>query len=201
VLVRTSLVTAAAAALAIVPLTAANAQTWRHTDATGDVQSVAGDADTPTPAPDAVDPDATSVRVSHGPRKVTVRTQFQDLAKASDSFYAFLLQVRTNERVHRQLEVDAGPGMWHGQVTFSSPRKVLHCRGLARSIDYTANTVTVTIPRSCLSNPRWVQVGDAAVKFTGLDATDVTAGTGYVDDAGSPDVGNNIAWSPRIHRG
>ena len=199
-LVRTALVAAATAALTIVPLTAANAQTWRHTDTTGDVQSVVGDAD-PTPAPDAVDPDATSVRVSHGPGKVTIRTQYQDLAKASDGFYAFFFQLRTNERVNRQLEVDAGPGMWRGQLSFGSPRKKLHCRGLARSIDYTANTVTVTVPRSCLSNPRWVQIGDAAVKVIGPDATDANSGTLFADDAVSPNVGNNLAWSPSIHRG
>jgi hypothetical protein len=206
VLIRPVLAATAAAAMVVVPVTAAQAQTWRHADATGDVQSmpVASDATTGTVEPGVTDPDIRTVRVSHAPRKVTMRVQFVDLAAAKDVGYFFVFQLRTNERLHRQVELDAGPGMWRGQVSFSSPRRELRCKGLARSVDYIQNVVTVTVPRSCLSNPRWVQAGSGAAKITGLNLNDpgsIGTATAYVDDAGSDKLGNNLAWSPRIRKG
>jgi hypothetical protein len=206
VLIRPVLAATAAAAMVVVPVTAAQAQTWRHADATGDVQSMpmVGDATTGTVEPDVTDPDVRTVRVSHGPRKVTMRVQFVDLAAAKDVGYIFGFQLRTNERLHRVVELDAGPGMWRGQVTFSSPRRELRCKGLSRSIDYVKNVVTVSVPRSCLSHPRWVQAGSAAAKITGLNLNDPSSidnATAYVDDAGSDTIGNNLAWSPRIRKG
>jgi hypothetical protein len=204
VLIRPVLAATAAAAMVVVPVTAAQAQTWRHADATGDVQSVGASSDAnPTPAPDAVDPDVSKIRVTHGPRKVTMRVQFVDLAAGKQVSYMFMFQLRTDERLHRDVVLDAGPGMWRGQASFSSPHSDLRCKGLGHNIDYVQNVVTVTVPRSCLSRPRWVQAGAGAAKFTGLGTTtqDMSTVMLYADDAGSDKIGNHLAWSPRIRKG
>jgi hypothetical protein len=145
-----------------------------------------------TPAPDVKDPDVTRLTVAHRARKVSVRLRLRDLTRTGQ-MEGVVIYLRTNEHVRREVDVVAGPGGWRGQANFSSPRRSLRCKGLAHHLDYDQNVVTVTVPRSCLSRPRWVQAGVGAVKLT-----DSTA---YVDDAQSQTVGNYPVWSPRIRRG
>jgi hypothetical protein len=194
VLLRPALVAATTAVLVGLPLGVAEAATYRHADPQGDVQSQATDSTTGdmSPAPDAKDPDVTRLTVAHASRKVSVRLRLRDLTRTGQ-VEGVVIYLRTNEHVRREVDVMAGPGMWRGQVDFSSPRRSLHCKGLTHDLDYDHNVATVSIPRSCLSRPRWVQVGVGAIKMT-----DTTA---YADDAQSTTVGNYPVWSPRVHRG
>lgn len=208
-LLRPALVAAAAAALTIVPVTAATAQTYRHADTTQDLRSVdlSPSSDfTFTPAPDATEPDVKSIQISHGARRVNVALRFVDLTKAATAA-AYEVEVRTNERLLRVVDVEAGPGSWRGQQSFSSPRRNLRCKGLSHSIDYDKNVVAVSIPRSCLSRPRWVKVAamaadDVVATTTPTDGSaPTTTDTGYFDDAQNSKFGFNETWSPRIHKG
>lgn len=193
-LIRPALVAATTAALTLLPLGVAQAQTYRHSDPQGDVMSQPADSTTTdmTPAPDAKDPDVTRLTIAHRARQVTVRLRLRDLARTGQA-EGVMVYLRTNEHVRREVDVFAGPGAWRGQVDFSSPHRSLSCKGLTHHLDYDQNVVTVTVPRACLSRPRWVQAGVGAVKMT--------ASTAYADDAQSATVGNNPVWSPRIRRG
>jgi hypothetical protein len=211
-LIRSALAATAAAAAVVVPVTAANAQTWQHVDATHDVQSGVFDMNTNgmpdfTPDPTQADPDIKRVKVHYGARKVTVRTHFRDLTRSRDAIsdYSFLL--RTNEHKARGIDVAAGAGMWKGQAFMYSRHGDAHCKGLRHHISYRLHDVVVRVPRSCLSDPRWVQVAGVSVKATISDPATDTDGsqatmTMLIDDALSPKADlNKVNWSPRIHRG
>ncbi|HEY6933611.1 MAG TPA: hypothetical protein VI452_09445 [Marmoricola sp.] len=193
--IRPALVSAAAAAaLALVPLGAASAQTYQHSDPAKDVasQSVDSTTNASTPAPTTKDPDIVRMTVRHTGQRVNTRLRLRDLARTGDLAMVGL-KVRTNEHVHRELDVFSAPGQWGGRTMFSSPRKSVTCKGVRHHLDYATNVITLSIPSSCLSNPRWVQVGVGAVRLSGK--------TAYGDDAQSSTMANNLHWSPRIHRG
>lgn len=211
-LIRSALAATAAAALVLVPVTAASAQTWQHVDAVHDVASVTIDASTtdlpdPVPTPTQADPDIKRVKVHYGAHKVTVRTHFRDLTRSQDAMsdYSFLL--RTNEHKVRGIDLAAGAGMWKGQASMYSLHGDVHCKGLRHHISYRLHDVVVRVPRSCLSDPRWVQVAGVSVKATITDPAGDTDGsqatlTMLFDDALSPEADlNAVNWSPRIHRG
>jgi hypothetical protein len=185
---------AAAAALALAPLGAATAQTYHHSDPAKDVASQPVDSTTnaSTPAPTTKDPDIVRMTVRHTRQRVNTTVRLRDLARTG-SMAMVGLRVRTNEHVHRELDVFSGPGQWGGQAMFSSPTKSVTCKGVRHHLDYATNVITLSIPSSCLSNPRWVQVGIGAVKLDGK--------TAYGDDAQSTKMANSLHWSPRIHRG
>lgn len=208
-LIRSALVAATAAALTVVPVTAATAQTYRHTDTTQDLQSVdlSSSSDfTFAPAPDATEPDVKSIQITHGARRVNVAMRFVDLTKAATAA-VYEAEVRTNERLLRVVDVEAGPGEWRGRQSFSGPLATPRCKGLSHSIDYDKNVVAFSIPRSCLSKPRWVKVaamaGDEVVATTtpADGSAPTSTDTGYFDDAQNSKFGFNETWSPRIHKG
>jgi len=63
-----------------------------------------------------------------------------------------------------------------------------------RHIDYTYNTATVVVPRSCLGKPRWVKVAMGSVLFTGNTATDTT----WIDDAMSTGTDGTAVFGPKV---
>jgi hypothetical protein len=77
--------------------------------------------------------------------------------------------------------------------------------------DYRQNFTRVVVPLSCLSNPRWVQVGVGAATVTfdkkGLKKL-LESGTGVLPhgvpvvraDAGRTDVADRLRFTPRIYR-
>lgn len=211
-LIRSALATAAAAALVVVPVTAANAQTWQHIDATHDVGSATFDESTTaepdlTPAPAQADPDIKRVKVNYGARKVSVRMHFRDLSRTRDAFSFYGFMVRTDEHKLREVTLAAGAGMWKGQAELSGRRGTIHCKGLRHHISYRLHDVLVRVPRFCLSDPRWVKVSGISVKEAISDPAEDTDGsqltlTMFLDDALSPHASlTRMHWSPRIHRG
>jgi hypothetical protein len=66
------------------------------------------------------------------------------------------------------------------------------------TIDYTAHTVVVKVPRSCLGKPRWVRVGMAG--FTGNGTGD--SSLVYVDDAltNGTIAQRGPQYSPKVRR-
>jgi hypothetical protein len=188
-LVRSALVVAAAITVPLVP-TAAHADKYVHLDAPGDVVSFTSTSD--TAAPDQTNGDITRSTVRHRARKVVLTMRFRDLNGSGYTVYAYA--IRTG-KMTRHVSLVTIPGHHRGKVLMTTAKgKTVRCR-TTRSIDYTANTATVGIPRSCLGRPRWVKVGMGMVtspteKFT----------TGFGDDAGTNGDFNSLAWSPRVHR-
>jgi hypothetical protein len=208
-LIRPALVSAAAVAIAIVPLASAGAAAYRHVDARRDVRTFdlepdsIGAAPTFTPAPDATQPDVTAVRVVHGPRRLAGTMQLAALTRSSQGVYEF--EVRTNEKQNHVVDLVVGPKHWQGRVTLDGGIK--RCKGLTHAIDYAADRVAFGIPRGCLGDPRWVRVAAVAVhetvstKTTSGGSQSTTTITAYVDDAQSSTFRNRETWSPRIRKG
>ncbi|MGZ4427112.1 MAG: hypothetical protein ACXVW2_12500 [Nocardioidaceae bacterium] len=173
----------------------AAAESLSYTDTTQDFWQLntASSTESYTAAPDLTNGDVSRVTGRYA-RQLVIRENYVDLARETGT--TFLAgYVRTNEGVRRGFEVKIRPTSWAGtmQVTNRNDQPI-SCAGATHHVDYTANTLRVTIPASCLSKPRWVQlqVGSVLMRHHQSDI--------YLDDAQSPGHGFR-KWSARIHRG
>jgi hypothetical protein len=191
-LVRAAL-TLVVATLVTLPA-AASAQTRTIDDATGDVFTYDTEGDTYAPSEQQVNVDLDDVVVKHAARKIVVRASYVDLKK-TDGMVQYVLRFRTNEGLKRDVTVMAG-GLFpaKGVVMLAKPNgDEVRCRGLQHDVDYGADDVTLTLPRRCVSNPRWVQAFTAAA---------YTADSGdYIDHGHISGMKEKIMWSKRIRRG
>lgn len=185
------------AAAALVPLLprAAYADSYASTDSTGDVVSFPVSKSAPhtvSPAPQRTQGDVVGSNVAHRRHVVVLRMQYRELeptgAAAGDVF------VIRSSAATRVITVFTGPGYWEGKVTTENAAgHQVRCH-VRHQVDYTANTATVVVPRSCLGRPRWVRAGMAALTFDDLD-------TVFADDARAHGtVGDNPALGPRVRR-
>ncbi len=195
-LVRAALVVCAAAL--VVPVGAASAATVSIDDATDDTflghYDEASDTTTYEPAGSQVNVDLERVVVKHKSRVVVAKASYTDLARSGNQFM-YALRLRTNEGLKRDVNVDTLFSGWKGEVSLAKPNgNEVKCRGLSHAIDYTADTVTVKVPRRCLGAPRWVQVFTAALGFS-------DSGDFYVDHGHMADMKEKVVWSDRIRKG
>jgi hypothetical protein len=176
-IIRTSAVVTATAGLLLASIGAADAQTVHDQDTLGDVVqfSDAGQEATPVPAQD--NGDITRTRLWHA-RKVGVVVHFASLERVG-ALRGDFLQIVTDEGIHRRVVVLSQPGDWAGATyVFNRNDDEVACTGVTHKIDYKAGTVTIRVPRSCLSNPRWVKLG-----FGSGVVADGGAGSETFDDA------------------
>jgi hypothetical protein len=157
-----------------------------HDPSTGDV--------TYTQAGSPVNADVLRTVVRHRAHSVLVRTAFADLRNNAQGVVSGI-KIRTNEGLHRQVWVMKDGSASGSQVALVTPRgRQVRCHGLSKSIDWAGDSISVTVPRSCLSAPRWVQVVNAAGNFATGDMPS------YVDVAGK--TGYRFSgWSAKIRRG
>lgn len=191
------LATTAAVVLAPLPAIAA---THTVTDAAHDVvsQSIDNqsiDNDVPSrPEPTRNQGDALALRVTHGKKVVRIILRSAQLTRDAKAIDVHAFGIRTNERRRAELDLLVGAEQWQGEQRWTINDRDRKCRGLRTHIDYRAGTVRVVVPRRCLSNPRWVQVGGGNGVLVGDRV--------YVDDVSlAGKVGHDIAYGPRIRRG
>ena len=199
-LVRAALTTSAVVA-ALVPAGAASAQNLAVPDATGDVwRSTFSDAGTEpvaTVAGSPVNADLVRTTIRHNARRLAFTFGYADLRRAENRFLA-AAQVKTNEGVRREIGVETvSRERWGGTSYFGSPKRELRCRGLRFDIDYSADTVSVSVPRSCLSGPRWVQARVQVMAFEGRTEEFSVLTDNWVNES-NDEPG---PWSDRIRRG
>lgn len=178
----------AAATIVLAGAGAAHAATTRVDDAQGDVwkgtfgpHRIHWDA-----AGSSLNGDIDAADIDHGVEDLTLTTTFKRLAKEKVAFQPYWL-IRTDAGTEYGTYAYAGPHMWRGQHEFfntsdSSARPIHALRGdlppaegtcdtMTHRIDYAEDTVTVTIPRTCLGDPAWVKVKSVAVSSrNGSDA-------------------------------
>ncbi len=196
--IRRSIFTVAlAAGLALGTAGTASAQVLNHADQRGDVKAYDLDTDQPVAQSGTItNGDILRTTLGHGDRRISVRVKFADLRRAGD-FRGDLLRVVTNEGVRRDVMISAAPGMWAGQAQMTRPNgNAVRCN-IAHKIDYDNNVVTLSFPRSCVSDPRWVRLGSAAVWMSGQMHT-YWADDALMDGGINPD---NVRLSPRLRRG
>jgi hypothetical protein len=200
-LVRAALTTSAVVA-ALVPAGAASAQNLAVPDATGDVwRSTFGDPGSEpvtTAAGSPVNADLVRTTIRHNARRLAFEYGYADLRRTENRFFV-VAQVKTDEGVKREIGVETvSREGWGGASYFGSPTKgEMKCRGLRFDIDYPADTVSVSVPRSCLSGPRWVQARLQVMAFEET-AEEFSVLTDNWVNKSDNEPG---PWSDRIRRG
>ena len=198
-LFRAALVTSALAVV-LLPAGSATAAGTIIDDAVGDTWKANYDDATETesfePGGSQVNVDLDKTVVKHKRGAVVVKAKYAEL-KRNDKILFLGLKLRTNEGVKR----DAGVhtlGRAKGEAYLADPRSMddVRCRGLAHEIDYAANTVTLTVPRGCLSKPSWVQVSVGAFGIEDNETGDV-----YVDNGHNATSNEPKTWSEKVRRG
>ncbi len=199
---RSAALATTAATVVLLP-TAVYADTISHYDATGDVMGVVYDeatnTETPTPAPTRKQGDVSKVRISFEGETVRVSATFRALVKTGGPIHFHTVRLVTS-KLERTVDVFAGSGFWQGEVAMSKYEQPVECAGLAHRIDYMAQVVVVSVPRSCLSVSG---VKPGAVRAGWSTYTTGDENTFFIDDAfaDSPVTGNErLALSPRVFR-
>lgn len=157
---RAAAVVLTLAAALLVP-TGAAAQSVRIDDATGDSwhELYADGGTRPTgfePAGSAPNSDIVEVKVSHTATRVKVRTTFVDLVNDAEGVIA-VTKIRTSEGVNRRAWAvkEAAGRPTRGYLTGGG---LTTCRGLRQEVSFSQDFAQVSVPRRCLSNPRWIKV-------------------------------------------
>jgi len=177
----------------------AAAETYAALDAHGDVLAydASGDPEAAgTPAPGVKNGDVWRTVFKHADRRVSVRIKFADLRRKG-VMSGFVVRVATNEKVRRDVVVFAGPKQWRGQAQMMRPNgNPVDC-AVKHNINYDTNVVTMSFPRTCVSEPRWVRMGAGSFWMDGA------SNTAYQDDAQLSGRVNQttVKLSPRIRRG
>lgn len=192
-------VVAAIPASILLPAAAAGAASLTVADATGDTWTTdySNMTATDVSAGSQVNVDLTKTVIRYANGTVTVTASYVDLTKSTNRFM-FGVRLRTNEGLKRVANVETVTHQtWSGAHHIGTTNgDELHCRGLAHDIDYQANTVTLVVPASCLSKPRWVQ---AAV---GTDGFAVDVQQPFMShDNGLNDSWKHGGWTSRIRKG
>jgi hypothetical protein len=191
---RAALVALAAGGLLVATAGAASAETLTVTDHVGDTWKDTVNADgteTYTPAGSALNTDLKRTVVRHTATRVVIRATYAELKKSGPKFL-FGADLRTNEGLRRSVTVDTMSGTGSKAKMTKLNGQPVTCAGIRHSIDWTANQVTVSFPRACVSQPRWIQVRDGAVSMTDTDF--------FVDNGANTTHQEPTQWSARIHK-
>ena len=196
-LLRSALVASTLAAV-LLPAAAADAATLKVVDARDDTWSMDMTTDQPVKAGSQINVDLVRTTVKHSAGKVTVTSGYVDLKKTTNRF-GLDVRFRTNKGLKREVVVETlSRATWGGSHHLSKPNgDPVPCKGLTHAIDYTANTVTVSVPRACLGTPRWVQ---ASIYALGFEDTTAADGSVYYDN-GHSTSSKTPGWTAKIRRG
>ena len=198
---RAGLLTAVAAlagSALVLTAPAASATTLHHKDQAHDVVRFDDDSDVSTPDPGRVNGDIVHVKMWHSANRVGIKASFADL-KRSGAFRMDILQIVTNEGLTRDATVFSGTDFtnheWRGDVDLEKPNgESVKCH-VSHSVDYEADVLTIGVPRSCLSSPKWVRLGFGVATIGDDESTE------WADDAlidGS--VAQDLAMTDKIYR-
>lgn len=181
-------VTTAGLVTALTVPAAAFAETFMHADPAKDVQRITDSS--VTNVPDNKNADVVHLTVAHTGKHVRTTVRLRDLGRSW--LYVSVLQTAAKKY---QLTGQRTSG--HTTWTLANGRgKALACDALVGDQDRTANTVTVTVPDSCLGTPHWVRVGAGFVVMgkSGAFLADDAQRTRHASE-------RNLTLSPKIHRG
>jgi hypothetical protein len=178
----------------------AHAQTYTRYDASADVTASTCDStgDNCTDAIDASrkDIDIVRTKLTHSYRSVQAVASYTDISASGTK--AYVVRIITNEGMRRHYSLVArGSTVLGTLLQRDSDGKAFACSGIKHAIDYTANTVTISIPRSCLSYPSTVRMG-----YGSADLSDDTRF--YSDDAlvnGVTASDADLVVGPKLARG
>lgn len=169
-------------------------------DAVGDVQQADLFADDLEflPAPDEGSTDIVRTVAAYGTTRVAVTVHFRDLLNTR--YQETYVELRT-PRDAFYVVASKEPGSRVRTLMAHRRGADAYCRGLRVRFDGGADTVSLSIPAACLDDPRWVQLGVAAVGFA-LFPQEATTAPFYGDDGHRGTIRDtSLGKGPRIHRG
>lgn len=169
-------------------------------DASGDVL-VGGhstDPDAVAPAPRNAITDIVRTTVDHGADEVTVTAEFRDLRPRQ---YLDLTAYVTTDRTGSHLPTQATALAYRGETSVDVyDADGSRCAGAAVDVDFDTNTVTMTLPRSCLHEPQWIEAEvDAATMRYGARPDDPLGDAVWEDHAYGTGRAGWDATVPRLH--
>lgn len=153
--------------------------------------------------------DITRLRVRHSRTHVMVRARFRDLDSSVEQMVTFHIGTDSGPMMldlWRSQKKDGTFRLWNflaetpddpdpeemGECGFSYGVMGIQCR-TSPVLDFETDTATATIPRRCLDDPRWVQVG---VESTGFVEGEEGSFTAYYDQWGDEADDSSLIMSP-----
>ena len=193
---RSFLAVLLAAGLVTLAPAAAHAEKAYYADAGGDVWSHRGGV--PTQEAAHTDGDVSSVIVNH--RKRTVRMVMSVVTIDADggSSYRptlFRFSLVNGRGLVKVFDLNQDNRLRVRRLA-DGKYSATHCRWTHHSVNMRTDRVTVTVPRSCMRNPKVVRLEASVVDWD-------RSGVGYVDDAYTPydTTGRTRGSSPWVKRG
>ena len=193
------------APLVLLAPAAAHAEKVVTNDGVGDAQvvttsfpPVGEQVVTTEPAPDETSVDITRTVVAHGDNRLRITVHVRDLVPSS--LPTTFLRVVTPQQPY-ELIAGKSPGS-RAEAVLTRRGLEADCRGLKARVDGTTDTVTVSLPTTCISSPRWVEVGAGIVRTAPASDDDADGYVQYADD-GHRDVvrENSLGLGPKVYRG
>lgn len=160
----------AAATLSLLPATA-HAQTEAVTDSKKDVVTYSETGSEPAPSVEKAD--ITRARVAHTRGRIVLTTKVRRLA-ARDWVAGWEIETPTRRYSASHMRMT---GFWMTDLSTRSGNEVA-CKRMTVDVDRDRDRVRLSIPRTCLKDPRWVRVGIGFLTFDGDDFEQM-----HVDDA------------------
>ena len=179
------------AAALLLPATA-HADKAVHRDAVGDVVSV-DESEEITPAPDQKRGDVTRTVANHRAQRVTFKVKMRELPRRA-SMHGVSTRIVTKQRSY-SLDILRVPGLGKDPVLSTRRGKVIECDGLTDTRNDKRRTVSFSVPRSCLGNPRWVRLGSRVFHMS--NGTKAFLDESHRDGLDRP---RNIAVGPKVRR-
>lgn len=150
--------------------------------------------------------DVVAVQAVHARPRISFVTEYADLDEGpGESTLVWKMRMRFEDGPPVSANVYT-LGRPDGQVYLWNERKqhAVQCDALRHTIDYDANTVAVSLPRSCVGKPRWFRFTGVSYAVAGSSTQTGDDDFNYLDNVlnDSHRVRNgNRNSSPRIHVG
>ena len=197
---KAALLTTAILGAVLAPAAAASAQSLTVDDGTADTWENVYNPDTQSDdwfqAGSKLNTDITQTVVKHSAKRITITATYADL-KSRDARYGLKDRLRFDHGPQVVADVDTN-GTWKGQAYLFTKNSgaMIKCTGLTHAIDYTADTVEISIPRSCVGNPTWVEAAEVSLSSVSDDAGDHV----YMDN-GNGAGHQDGTWTAKVRRG
>ncbi|MBD3926257.1 hypothetical protein IEZ26_16650 [Nocardioides cavernae] len=171
-------------------------------DASGDVLvgGLGPDRDVAAAAPRNAVTDILGTTVDHGVEVVTVEVTFRDLRPRR---YLDLTAYVTTDRTGSRLPVQATALVYRDEVTLDLyDDDMSRCTTADAAVDRSTDTLTMTLPRSCMGHPRWIEAEVIASTMRYNAGPDDPLGQAVWEDHayGTGRAGwDDDATTPRLH--
>jgi hypothetical protein len=199
-----AVVVAAATTALLLPSASAFAASETLNDSAKDTYKLVED-DSPKgysyePANLTLNTDLDKVVVKHTAKRVEIVSTFFTLKKDDSVVPIVFAAIRTDTDATYGAQTRAikGPEGWQLYSFFylenAGSRRGTTCAGFKTEIDWVADQMSLSIPRSCMADPTWVQVK------SGAGSHRVSNDSDYYDNA-HHSKGNEKGWTDRIKKG